>query len=276
MFNLSAIPFLSAHLHWIMMDGLAWLHMPTKRAALKRYPDVLILTSNNHPSDQALTETLMLNTAYTIESVRTVSDCEKWAHNSIQPIVVTTEWDHEIKSTIYALQDKFGTELKFLVMSQATDAMLGKLAEDAIHSGAQTFIPQALGSAPLVAYLHRLIKQRASACLAGSDDLNSMRVTVNQKARIVRVQDQKIYLPQNLFALFLYMVHNRGEALSYQQLTQAQKEGKSVFMAPNTLVVKMYRLRRMFEHTSLHHWLETVPGYGYRYTGPEIQITDGH
>ncbi|MBN2679903.1 winged helix-turn-helix domain-containing protein [Acidithiobacillus montserratensis] len=276
MFTFSVIPFLSAHLHWIMMDGLAWLHMPTTGATFRKDPDILIVSHHNETLSHTLAEKIKLNTAYIVETARSVSDCEKWINNSIQPIIVTTEWDHEIKSIVQTLQEKHDAEMQFLVMAQATSTKLGKLAEDAIHSGAQTFIPQALGSAPLVAYLHRLMKQRASACLAEFDDLNSTRVTVNQKARIVRVQDQKIYLPRNLFALFLYMAHNRGKALSYQQLTQAQKEGKSVFMAPNTLVVKMYRLRGMFEHTSLHHRLETVPGYGYRYTGPEIQITDGH
>ncbi|MDX5934760.1 winged helix-turn-helix domain-containing protein [Acidithiobacillus thiooxidans] len=113
----------------------------------------------------------------------------------------------------------------------------------------------------------------SSGCSA-AERIKSTHISINHKARIVNIDDQKIYLPSNLYALFCCMVQNPGEALSYQQLTQALKNGRKVFIAPNTLVVKVYRLRRLFEHTGLHHWMETVPGFGYRYSGPKIHIMD--
>jgi len=44
MFFHSIIPFISAHLHWIVVEGLAWLHMPTSKRMFKSDPDIVVLS----------------------------------------------------------------------------------------------------------------------------------------------------------------------------------------------------------------------------------------
>ena len=54
----------------------------------------------------------------------------------------------------------------------------------------------------------------------------------------------------------------------YHQLLQVLAEGKKRYIAQNTLVVKIYRLRRILEDTGAHRCLETIPGFGYRFCPP--------
>jgi two-component system phosphate regulon response regulator PhoB len=274
MFSPSILPFISAHLHWIMMDGLAWLHLSTAKGAFKSDPDIVLLSPQSDAHETKLLQTINFNADYIVQTVKSALDYEKMVNHSNKLVVITNGWNDEIREMLLVLQKNYGSNLSFLVMAEAQNALLGHLAEDAIKSGAQTFIPWSLGTAPLLAYLHRLLEKVPSPDFSEADRTESIHISINHKARIVNVDDQKIYLPSNLYALFCCMVQNPGEALSYQQLTQALKNGRKVFIAPNTLVVKVYRLRRLFEHTGLHHWMETVPGFGYRYSGPQIHILD--
>ncbi|MDR7925464.1 winged helix-turn-helix domain-containing protein [Acidithiobacillus thiooxidans] len=274
MFFHSIIPFISVHLHWIVVEGLAWLHMPTTKRMFKSDPDIVVLSPQRDHHESRLLQSINLHTAYIVQTVTSALDCEKLLNHSNRPVLITNGWNDEIRELLLVLQKNYGSDLPFLVMAEAHNALLGSLAEDAIHSGAQTFIPWSLGTAPLLAYLHRLLEPVPSSGCSAAERIKSTHISINHKARIVNIDDQKIYLPSNLYALFCCMVQNPGEALSYQQLTQALKNGRKVFIAPNTLVVKVYRLRRLFEHTGLHHWMETVPGFGYRYSGPKIHIMD--
>ncbi|MBU2853901.1 winged helix-turn-helix transcriptional regulator [Acidithiobacillus ferriphilus] len=157
--------------------------------------------------------------------------------------------------------------MPFLVIGDDTEANSGSIAVAAIEAGAAAFIPWALGEGLLMAHLRRLademtIRRMELSKLPG-------QIQLDPRSRRVSIFDQELYLPKQLFRLFEYMVTHPDEAISYHQLLQVLAEGKKIYIAPNTLVVKIYRLRRILEDTGVHRWLETIPGFGYRFCPPK-------
>lgn len=261
MFSLWILTSHIPHLHGLLAEGLAWLHLPTGQSRLQQNPDVLILSANADAQETRLEQTLEQQTAFTARLCRTVFDCALIPPKSSCKIIIANGWNAQIKEMLTIQHHNMEVYPPLLVLADAPPQLLGNLAEDAIKTGAQMFLPWSLGTAPLLAYIEKIVDAHTPKDFSA--------VLLNHKARTVCFKDQNIYLPRHLYALFHFMTTHSGEALSCQQLTQALSDGRKVFIEPNTLVVKIYRLRRMFEPVGLHHCLETVPGYGYRYTGPK-------
>ena len=55
-------------------------------------------------------------------------------------------------------------------------------------------------------------------------------------------------------------------------LADILRGGKGAYLAPNTLVVKIHRLRRILENARAKGWLETVHGFGHRFSPPPKNV----
>ena len=85
----------------------------------------------------------------------------------------------------------------------------------------------------------------------------------------VWILGQEIHLPRRLFYLLYYFATHPDEVVSNDQIADILWGGKGTYLAPNTLVVKIYRLRKILESAGAKGWLETVHSFGYRFSPPK-------
>jgi two-component system phosphate regulon response regulator PhoB len=78
-----------------------------------------------------------------------------------------------------------------------------------------------------------------------------------------------MHVPRRLFYLLHYFALHPDEVVSNDQIADLLSEGKGAYLAPNTQVVKIHRLRKILESAGAKGWLETVPGFGYRFSPPK-------
>ena len=160
-------------------------------------------------------------------------------------------------------------ELPFLVVgNSAGEEHEETNAVAALEVGAQAYIPAGMGLGILTAQVCGLLKklrtqapaprlvQEENLCI----DLVSLRVWI---------LGQEIHLPRRLFYLLYYFATHPDEVVSNEQLADILWGGKGTYLAPNTLVVKIYRLRKILESAGAKGWLETVHSFGYRFSPPK-------
>lgn len=159
-------------------------------------------------------------------------------------------------------------DLPFLVVgNSAGEDHEETSAVAALEVGAQAYIPAGMGLGILTAQVCGLLKKlrtqtpvrvvkEENLCI----DLVSLRVWI---------LGQEIHLPRRLFYLLYYFATHPDEVVSNDQIADILWGGKGTYLAPNTLVVKIYRLRKILEGAGAKGWLETVHSFGYRFSPPK-------
>ncbi|MHB1735447.1 MAG: winged helix-turn-helix transcriptional regulator [Acidithiobacillus sp.] len=136
----------------------------------------------------------------------------------------------------------------------------------ALEVGAQAYISASLGLEILTAQVRGLLKKlrtHASAQVGEGENLCIDLVSLR-----VWILGQEIHLPRRLFYLLHYFATHPDEVVSNDQIADILWGGKGTYFAPNTLAVKIYRLRKILESAGAKGWLETVRSFGYRFSPP--------
>lgn len=95
-------------------------------------------------------------------------------------------------------------------------------------------------------------------------DLQIRALTVDLAARRVTRSGQPITLTAAEWRLFSYLVQNRGQILSREQIIASLWDTRDAFVADNTLTVTMKRLRDKLElDPAKPQLLRTIRGMGY-------------
>jgi two-component system phosphate regulon response regulator PhoB len=159
-------------------------------------------------------------------------------------------------------------DLPFLVVgSSAEEDHQEPNAVAALEVGAQAYIPASLGLEILTAQVRGLLKKlRTHAPARVGEEEN---LCIDLVSLRVWILGQEIHLPRRLFYLLYYFATHPDEVVSNDQIADILWGGKGTYLAPNTLVVKIYRLRKILESAGAKGWLETVSGFGYRFSLPE-------
>ncbi|QQD73771.1 winged helix-turn-helix domain-containing protein [Acidithiobacillus ferrivorans] len=267
MFNILLGNIYLQHVHAVVMETLAWLHLPTCIHTPPEERRIFLIAPNAHQSGPQEVEYALVKNGYRVQRITSQQDVEKLSEGVEIYHVVVYGWPDNSREHLRFLRDICHKTAPFLVIGDSTEADSGSIAVAAIEAGAAAFIPWALGEGLLMAHLRRLademtIRRMELAKLPG-------QIQLDPRSRRVSIFGHELYLPKQLFRLFEYMVTHPDEAISYHQLLQVLAEGKKIYIAPNTLVVKIYRLRRILEDTGVHRWLETIPGFGYRFCPPK-------
>ena len=138
----------------------------------------------------------------------------------------------------------------------------------ALETGAQAFIPSSLGSEPLTAQVRNVLKNcERTHRPARVGEMETL--CIDLVALRVWILGQEIRLPRRLFYLLHYFALHPDEVVSNDQIADILSEGKGAYLAPNTQVVKIHRLRKILESAGAKGWLETVPGFWYRFSLPK-------
>ncbi|MCK9188747.1 response regulator transcription factor [Acidithiobacillus sp.] len=159
-------------------------------------------------------------------------------------------------------------DLPFLVVgSSAEEDHHEPNAVAALEVGAQAYIPVSLGLEILTAQVRGLLKKlRTHAPTRVGEEEN---LCIDLVSLRVWILGQEIHLPRRLFYLLYYFATHPDEVVSNDQIADILWGGKGAYLAPNTLVVKIYRLRKILESAGAKGWLETVHSFGYRFSPPK-------
>ena len=97
---------------------------------------------------------------------------------------------------------------------------------------------------------------------------------MDQVMRRLMLNGKPIPLPSRTFDILRILVENRGELVTKEHLFEQVWPGR--FVEENNLTVRMSELRKALRDSSETRFIETVPGYGYRFVAQVREILDDH
>ena len=271
---------------WILLDSIG-VHVHVLRAAMwaqtraklpnhapsPHYPRVLLLVNARTNDDKP---TISVKDALEcagaeVHTVTEPAEAERWMRRWDHPkVLVLLGWSAAQGEWLQRLQRAPHQDtLPFLVVGDDAHEDRERMdAVAALEAGAQAYIPSTMGPEPLTAQVRNVLKncerthrparvgEMETLCI----DLVSLRVWILGQER---------HLPRRLFYLLHYFALHPEEVVSNDQIADLLSEGKDAYLAPNTQVVKIHRLRKILESAGAKGWLETVPGFGYRFSPPK-------
>ena len=270
---------------WILLDSIG-VHAHVLRAAMwaqmraklsnhspsPHYPRVLLLV-NTRTNDDRTTISVKVALERAGAQVHTVTEraeAEQWMRHWDPEVLVLLGWSAATGDWLQRLQlAPHQDDLPFLVVGNGAQEDHEKMdAVAALEAGAQAYLPSSMGPEPLTAQVRNVLKNcertRRPARVGEMEtlciDLVSLRVWI---------LGQEMRLPRRLFYLLHYFALHPDEVVSNDQIADLLSEGKGANLAPNTQVVKIHRLRKILESAGAKGWLETVPGFGYRFSLPK-------
>ena len=268
---------------WILLDSIG-VHVHVLRAAVwaqmrarlpnhapSPYPRILLLT-NARTNDDRPTISVKFALERAGAQVHTVTEraeAEQWMRHGDPRVLVLLGWSAAIGDWLQRLQlAPHQDDLPFLVVGNGSENHESADAVAALEVGAQAYIPASLGLEILTAQVHNMLKKRrvhAVPTRVGEVDT----LCIDLVSLRVWILGQEIHLPRRLFYLLHYFALHPDEVVSNDQIADLLSDGRGTYLAPNTQVVKIHRLRKTLESAGAKGWLETVPGFGYRFTPPQ-------
>ncbi|MBU2764869.1 response regulator transcription factor [Acidithiobacillus ferrivorans] len=268
---------------WILLDSIG-VHVHVLRAVMcaqtraklpnhspsPHYPRVLLLVNAQTNDDRPTisVKVALERTGAQVHTVTEQAEAEQWMRHWDPEVLVLLGWSAAMGDWLQRLRlAPHQDDLPFLVVGNGSEDHERMDAVAALETGAQAYIPSSLGSEPLTAQVRNVLKncertrrpiqvgEMETLCI----DLVSLRVWI---------LGQEIRLPRRLFYLLHYFALHPDEVVSNDQIADILSEGKGAYLAPNTQVVKIHRLRKILESVGAKGWLETVPSFGYRFSPP--------
>ena len=270
---------------WILLDSIG-VHVHVLRAAMcaqmraklpnhapsPHYPHALLLVNTRTNDDRPIisVKVALERAGAQVHTVTEHAEAERWMRRWDHPeVLVLLGWSAATGDWLQRLQlAPHQDALPFLVVGNGAQEDHERMdAVAALEAGAQAYLPSSMGFEPLTAQVRNVLKNcertrrpaRVGAMETLCIDLVSLRVWI---------LGQEIHLPRRLFYLLHYFALHPDEVVSNDQIADLLSEGKGAYLAPNTQVVKIHRLRKILESAGAKGWLETVPGFGYRFSPP--------
>ncbi len=270
---------------WILLDSIG-VHVHVLRAVMwaqtraklpnhapsPHYPRVLLLV-NARTSDDKPTISVKVALERAGAQVHTVTEpaeAERWVRRWDPEVLVLLGWSAATGDWLQRLQlAPHQGDLPFLVVGNGAQEDHERMdAVAALEVGAQAYLPSSLGSEPLTAQMRNMLKncERTRRPVQVGEletlyiDLVSLRVWI---------LGQEMHVPRRLFYLLHYFALHPDEVVSNDQIADLLSEGEGAYLAPNTQVVKIHRLRKILESAGAKGWLETVHSFGYRFSPPK-------
>ncbi|MEY2333075.1 winged helix-turn-helix domain-containing protein [Acidithiobacillus ferrianus] len=157
-------------------------------------------------------------------------------------------------------------DLHIVVVSCSPQEQEPREAVEALESGAEAYLPRIFLPDALVAQTQSLLR---NIPVNASDRIgDEALVCIDKSAHRVWILGKETHFPGRLFHLLHYLALHQDALISSARIAEVLFPEKSAFIPPNTLVVKIYRLRKLLEQAGAGGWLETVHGYGYRFSPP--------
>ena len=270
---------------WILLDSIG-VHVHVLRAAMwaqmrgqkspnhvpsPHYPRILLVV-NARTNDDKPTISVKVALERAGAQVHTVTEraeAEQWMRHWDPEVLVLLGWSAATGEWLQQQQcdTTLRNDLPFLVVGNGSEDHESADAVAALEVGAQAYIPASLGLEILTAQVRNMLKKRrvhAVPTRVGEVDT----ICIDLVSLRVWILGQEMHLPQRLFYLLYYFATHPDEVVSNDQIADILWGDKGAYLAPNTLVVKIHRLRKILESAGAKGWLETVQGFGYRFSPP--------
>ena len=262
---------IGVHAYVHMLPAAMCAQMRTKlpnQAPSPHYPRVLLVVNARTNDDRpAISVKVALERAGAqVHTVTERGEARQWIRHWDPEVLVLLGWSAVNGDWLQRLQPApHQGSLSFLVVGDGAPEDHERMdAVAALEAGAQAYIPSSMGPEPLTAQVRNMLKncERTRPIRVGEMET----LCIDLVSRRVWILGQETHLPRQLFYLLHYFAIHPDEVVSSHQIAYILSEGKGVHLAPNTQVVKIHRLRKILESAGAKGWLETVPGFGYRFT----------
>lgn len=132
-----------------------------------------------------------------------------------------------------------------------------------LEGGADDYVTKPFGREELVARIHALLRRRGRAGgEEGEEGLDDGTVTLDGARRRVEVNGQELALTPTEFRLLAFLMRNRNQVVSQQQLLE--EVWGNADADPHQVRLYVSYLRRKLNEAGVDP-IETVRGFGYRY-----------
>ncbi len=129
-----------------------------------------------------------------------------------------------------------------------------------LRRGADDYITKPFDIGELMARIEAVARRSSSA---STSELRAHNVVMDLKAYLVLVASTPVDLTSTEYELLELLIHNRGRALSREQILQSVWDAKENVVLTAVDVYVSYHRRKLHPHA--HQHLETVRGLGYRW-----------
>ncbi len=183
-------------------------------------------------------------------------------------VLVILGWSPQTREWIRSVHHSpHGALLHKLVVSRSPQHQEMQEAVEVFESGAMAYFPQSLLPNALTAYVKELFRRisKDSPALIGEKASFCIDITACR----VWIFDQEVYFPKLLFHLIHYLALHTDEVIANEQIAEVLFQRKSAFISPSSPAVHIYRMRKLLEQAGAGEWLETVRGFGYRFSPPK-------
>lgn len=172
----------------------------------------------------------------------------------------TGDWIRQLKSSLF-----YHVDLPFVVVGNDSEkSQEEKNAIMALEMGAQAYIPETMGLGSLTAQVTSLVSKINRPVSFGSNHDEDICIDlVSLRAWIL---GNELHIPRQLFYLLNYFITHPNEVVSKEKITDILWDGKRTSASPNAIMVKIYQLRKLLQNAGAKDMLETVHGFGYRFT----------
>lgn len=146
-----------------------------------------------------------------------------------------------------------------VLMLTARDTEMDEIR--ALETGADDFMSKPFSLAVLKARIRNLLKRKAEATKICSNG-----VRIFPESGEVYIGADKIALSSVEYKLLLYLMQNKGQILSKEQILEHIWDAKGKFVDDNIVSVNIRRLRVRIEKDAANpRWIQTIHGLGYRW-----------
>jgi len=146
--------------------------------------------------------------------------------------------------------------LVLTVQNETADRVRG------LNAGADDYLGKPFDHRELLARVKALVRRATPT--QGADEITIDNAVLYRNSRTLAVKDKTAELSSKEFLLLEYMVRNRGQVLTRDQL-MAHVWGPDSEVADNALDTYVYFLRKKCDSVGLKSAIQTLRGQGYRF-----------
>ncbi|WP_411843167.1 response regulator transcription factor [Salinicoccus sp. HZC-1] len=146
-----------------------------------------------------------------------------------------------------------------IIMLTARDAVMDKVS--GLDSGANDYMTKPFEIEELLARIRTQLKQKTAANKAKPENLEYRHLTIVPMAREVYIGDELVYLTQKEYDLLYFLIENKNQALSREQIIEAVW-GFDYYGDTNTVDVYVRYIRKKLDRDK-PSIISSVRGIGY-------------
>lgn len=231
----------------------------------KRERILLLVDPASPPAEHPPVELALRRTGALVQTVTTIPQAERLLRQWQPQILVIVGWFPLLAEWCLRLRRQPPTfHLSVLVVGTSIGQQEAREAMEALDAGADAYLPAPLTPQLLVAQVQAMLKRAQGWALERIGDTESL--CLDPAACRAWILGQEVRLPRRMFHLLYYLAMHPDRAFSVAEVAAVLSAERGGYMQPNSVAVQVYRLRKVLGAVGAGDWLETVHGFGYRFT----------